>query len=414
MQKYDLKINKKQENQAGITLVALVITVVIMLILAGVAIAAVVDGNGLFSKTREAKEVYENATENEEDKIQSMLNEIDRYIENPSNPVLKEVAELGAIVNENQTFDGRIKGTYNNPIIPKGFAPIGNAQDSTITEGAEWGNENGYQYGLVIEDESGNQFVWVPVDGTTVKFERVEWGTGYFEKDECEEVILPEITESVRINGGFYIARYEAGLPEGEFSSSAATDGSIKSVSKQGATVWNSIAWSYDGKNDDANPGDGAVTVVRSMYPEEDTNYGVASTLIYGIQWDTALKFIGAYDVGEANYDTYATNSTGMGNYSGTTNDSISGLGNCGANPLFRQKNIYDMAGNVWEWTMEKYSGFRVGRGGDYLNDSALDNPVSNRGNIAVTSDHARGRFSCCTLYKVVFEFKEKITSIEN
>ena len=45
MQKHDLKISKRQEKQSGITLVALVITVVLMLILAGVAIAAVVDGN---------------------------------------------------------------------------------------------------------------------------------------------------------------------------------------------------------------------------------------------------------------------------------------------------------------------------------------------------------------------------------
>ena len=120
------KITKKEQSykQKGITLVALVITVVIMLILAGVAIAAVVDGDGLFSKTREVTEAYENAVEDEGNMLQSMMNQIDKYIENPSNPIIKDPAKIGTIMTENQTFDGRIKGTYNNPIIPKGFAAI--------------------------------------------------------------------------------------------------------------------------------------------------------------------------------------------------------------------------------------------------------------------------------------------------
>ena len=383
MQRYNLKISKRQEMQAGITLVALVITVVIMLILAGVAIAAVVDGDGLFSKTREATEIYENATENEEDKIQSMLNEIDRYIENPSNPILKETAELGVIVNENQTFDGRIKGTYSNPIIPKGFAPINE-------NGADWGTETGYQKGLVITDEVagegksiGNEFVWVPVDGEIVKFERYDFGKMDITIPsfaDLTEIVPTEITTSVNNNGGFYIARYEAGKPVGE---DLLTDGSVKPVSKQGAEVWNAISWGDNGINDDTNPGNGAVTVARNMYPVSDTNYGIASTLIYGTQWDTALKFIGTYDIGEANYDTYAIDSTGMGNYMKTNGaddiDSNSEPAECGAREGFKQKNIYDLAGNVWERTMEKYSAGRVSRGGGCSSNSGLTFPASYR-----------------------------------
>ena len=80
MQKYDLKNDRKQEKQSGITLVALVITVVVMLILAGVAIAAVVDGDGLFSKTKEAKEVYENASDRESEMLTNLIGQIDYYI----------------------------------------------------------------------------------------------------------------------------------------------------------------------------------------------------------------------------------------------------------------------------------------------------------------------------------------------
>jgi len=97
-------------------------------------------------------------------------------------------------------------------------------------------------------------------------------------------------------------------------------------------------------------------------------NYGVVSTLIYGAQWDAAIKFIETYNVGEEGYSTYATNSAGYGNYSGTYGGDTSTATPdiCGALPIFRQKNIYDMAGNVHEWTMEKYSSYRVYRGGSY------------------------------------------------
>ena len=73
---------KTSREEKGITLVALVITVVIMLILAGVAISAVVNGDGLFNKVRESVGVYENVVQDENDKIESMLNEIDNYLNN--------------------------------------------------------------------------------------------------------------------------------------------------------------------------------------------------------------------------------------------------------------------------------------------------------------------------------------------
>ena len=74
MNKTKLKNGKENEkNHGGITLVALVITVVIMLILAGVAIAAVVNSDGLFDKTKQAAETYQNASEKEADFIDSLL-----------------------------------------------------------------------------------------------------------------------------------------------------------------------------------------------------------------------------------------------------------------------------------------------------------------------------------------------------
>ena len=423
MQKYNLEFNKRQEKQSGITLVALVITVVVMLILAGVAIAAVVDGNGLFSKTREATETYENAADKEGYMLENLMGQIDHYIQDngndtgDDNPVVKPIATLGVEVTENQTYDGRLEGSYDNPIIPKGFAPVGNAQDSTITADAVWGSEDGYQKGLVIQDKSGNQFVWIPVDGTTVKFERYDFGkqtsgNKYSDYSDPEIQELANITDSVTINGGFYIARYEAGIaenmPQEELSSDSSAiygTGAYKPVSKQGAIIWNHIQWGDE--NNDIEPGNGVVTVARNLYPVDDTNYGVVSTLIYGIQWDTALKFIGAYG-GDSEY---AINSVGKGNYSGTNGAddiaSTSEPAECGAREGKKKKNIYDIAGNVYEWTMEKYSTLRVIRGGYYAS-SGSDNPASYR-SIGYVDNGLNARFSCFALFKVALSPKEKI-----
>ena len=401
------EFTKNSRRQEGITLVALVITVVVMLILAGVAIAAIVDGNGLFNRTRQATESYENAARNEADKIKTLMNEIDNYLGNvddeENNPPTGG-ATIGEIVNENKTFDGQATGTYNNPIIPKGFAPV-NENNAT------WGSADGYQKGLVITDEvtgtesTGNEFVWVPVDGTNVKFERYDFDNGKVKVDD-NEAVPTEISTSVTNNGGFYIARFEAGKPEGV---TLATDGSVKPVSKQGAKVWNRISWSDNGTNNDTNPGNGAVTVARSMYSVGDANYGAVSTLIYGAQWDTALRFIGAYG-GDAGY---ATESTGKGNYSGTNGAddiaSTSAPAECGARDGFRQKNIYDMAGNVVEWTMEKTtisSTYRVRRGGSYDYGGSV-RPASYRSPNSVDNSHLGERFSCWALYKVALSPKE-------
>ena len=72
-----------------------------------------------------------------------------------------------------------------------------------------------------------------------------------------------------------------------------------------------------------------------------------------------------------------------------------------GAREGFKQKNIYDMAGNVWEWTMEKYNTRRVSRGGGYYSNSGSERPASSRSSSDVTGGSSHGRFSCSSLYKV-------------
>ncbi len=231
------------------------------------------------------------------------------------NSILIEQINTG----ENVTFDGKSVGTYNNPIIPKGFAPINQ-------NGAEWGTPNGYQNGLVIRDSLKNEFVWVPVDGNIVKLQRYNFKNTLY----GEETIPQEILNSINSNGGFYIARYEAGKSGNEV------------VFKKGSNIWN-LNW-HDSK-----------VKAENMYASSNKNYGIISTLPYAAQWDTALKFIQSYN-GDVNY---VTDSTGKGNYTGN-------LKLAGDSDSYMKKNIYDMAGNVLEWNMIMSSNTGVARGGHY------------------------------------------------
>jgi len=109
----------------------------------------------------------------------------------------------------------------------------------------------------------------------------------------------------------------------------------------------------------------GAVYRARQMYKGSKS---VVSTLCYGVQWDAALRFIATKDA------TYPTNSDGKGNYSDSPVLT-------GANDNYAINNIYDMAGNVSEWTMEAYSsGSRFMRGGFYGNNGANGQAYSRNG----------------------------------
>lgn len=281
----------------------------------------------------------------------------------------KNSLDIGKITNESKTFNLKSKGVYYNPVVPSGFAPINEGN-------AIWGSADGWNNGLVIRDEIGNEFVWVPVESTTEEEFKNKFVTYPFSLTEEEfknysEKIDDEFNDmqtSVKNNGGFYISRYEisdTGL-NGEFVIS-----SKPRVSPLG------------GKTIDE-----AKLISRSMYPNLNritdfglssdltNNTGVISTLIYGRQWDAALKFI------EKDYIDYPLNSQDKGNYN------TSSVQNTGSNSNYNFKNIYDMAGNLYEWTMELNGGDAVARGGSYLTVAA-NTPASYRnstfdsGNIA-------------------------------
>ena len=273
---------------------------------------------------------------------------------------------------------------YDNPVVPAGFSAV-NTNDAKWTFDSANNKVIDYNKGLVIMDSKGNQFVWVPVDGTIVKYEK--WctnGTAYNSSNITGDELPIGITdENAQITKykGFYIGRYEAGL-DVDLGSSAqkmadATNrnkSTIKPIIVEGASPWNYINYTNSKEN------------AERMY----SNSAVQSGLLTGTQWDTTMKFI--QDIGgkREEEDNVNINSKGWGNYGDseltlnnykwasinnsnrggewekcTTSDLIQLL-RTGASNETKVLNISDMAGNLSEWTSEIYSSDYVIRGGDY------------------------------------------------
>ena len=114
------------------------------------------------------------------------------------------------------------------------------------------------------------------------------------------------------------------------------------------------------------------------MYTGEDSS--VQSGLLTGKAWDRTCHWIEDY-IKTINTNSTLRNSSFYGNYSNSQAPADSGKGIkqvSGYNENWKTKNIYDLAGNVWEWTYEAYSSDRVSRGGRY-HDVAFAYPVSYR-----------------------------------
>ena len=150
-----MKNNVKKQIE-GITLVALVVTIIVLLILAGVAINLSLGDDGIFRKAMEGSKIYENASNNEQIQLEEISNHIDDYL-NENGEKLSEVEEAikeGTVFKENTT----IKDEFGNSIkIPTGFKLAGDSGKTVIE-------------GIVIEDveagdqaSKGNQYVWIPL-----------------------------------------------------------------------------------------------------------------------------------------------------------------------------------------------------------------------------------------------------------
>ena len=333
-------------------------TIIVLIILAGISISLVIGNNGIMQKAVKGRTDYAGAAINE----QLDLNKIEDYIEdNTSNKSkIEKLRDSGKYFESPTT----IKDENENEIkVPKGFKI---AQDSglNVTEG------------IVIEDNDiiegigsnrGNQYVWVPVgkgikknDGTTVnitlgRYKFAPNGTPTLKQDAVnytqgviiignsgqyhKELAISKVgvassgadglnttalnlkafVDSVKANGGYYIARYEASYgTDGKANSKVSNTYATSTPNKEGQ-LWNNITQIN------------AATASRNLYT------GVNSDLINSYAWDTAIVYIQNFS-GDTDY---------------SKQDSLNkSLANTGVNSDEKCK-INDMASNAEEWTTE-------------------------------------------------------------
>ena len=417
------------KNKNGITLIALVITIIVLLILAAISITMLTGDNSILKRAVDAKE-RTGIAEIEEQKRLTML-------------------EAASNVNGEN---------YNGVKIPAGYAATKKEGESTADEG------------LVITDSEGNEYVWIEVpttavdnsvtggpDYTAVKNEEENsdkyyeeiakalrayctkdakgedlikdgtksdgdagkfstygyidvWydGAGKLENDSasnkddktgcgltCNEYkeLYKKMLKSVYTNGGFWIGRYEAGITFPRGDKNDPIEG-LKAESKQDLYPINYVKCSQ----------------AQTLASKASSNGKVSSSLMFGIQWDLVLKFLSNKGV-ETKF--LINNSENWGNYkleyplnqstahgykgidasyklawsgieNGYTHNGTEYIAlSTGATERNKKKNIYDLAGNMYEFTLE-YTNIAWAmipctyRGGNFYNGGG--NAVSFRG----------------------------------
>ena len=416
----------------------MVVTIVVLLILAGVSISLILDNNGIIKKSKDARREYRQAQANEQADLDNMSDLIDEATAEPTPKV-----NVNTKAEDNSTINGK-KGNSNNPTIPEGYIPI-NTETSSWGDGTSAPTQDSVDHGLVIKgDSDDNEWVWIPVDettlatmcntsneteytlcgtsgetavktklysstitigkdsntitrttpGTTSDYREPDLvvgsnGTSYDAKEEYYKDILGfsskekmaeafvadynEMIVSIGKYGGFYIGRYEL---------------SESGVKKDQPTLTKTNWYNLYKKCTELQASD-----------------KVKTQMIWGCQWDVTMNWL--ISSGAKTSDEVNKNSSTWGNYSNynTANNYTEGtagyeknagsLQNTGSSENWKANNIYDLAGNVEEWTQEASStGDRASRGGVY-NYYGYNFPDSYRGSyISDNSGYGGGRFS--------------------
>ena len=374
------RMKEKIKTNKGITLIALVITIIVLLILAGVSIAMLTGENGILTQAQNAK----NRTAEAEAQERADLEEQNALIEN---------------------LVGGGTGSEGNLTLPStpDTTPFLPTDDCEVIE-------DDLSEGVVIKDSNGNEWVWIEVPKSIYTNTEYNGGTAPTSSEDYEKIesVMQEyakyyresghedtwyseeqhgfasatdynnhknsMLKSVYENGGFYIGRYEAGT---ETLRNVEDAPLTTPVIKKGAYPYNYVTCKQ------AQERSGLLATG-----------GRTSSLMFGIQWDLVMKHIETKQ--GKTQDELKTKSTDWGNYydatfnittgkysedRGATFEDVGEEGyqktenagvilTTGATTRNSTLNIYDLAGNVWEWTLEQYTSYSYGpcavRGGVY------------------------------------------------
>ena len=419
----------------------MVVTIVVLLILAGVTISLLLDENGIIKKSKDARREYGQAKTNEQEQMDNAGDWIDEAV---TGKVTLAKVPVGTKASKNGTINGE-EGNSNNPTIPKNYIPIDTAT-STWGDGSTAPSQDSVKHGLVIKDEKNNEWVWVPVDSATL-------ATMY--EESSDEKTLCGTTGETAVKTKIYSKSITIGTDSNKTTKSRTTPGT--------AANWQyrepDLVVGYDGANYDAEDtyyktilGEtGTKEQLAQLFVDEYeamiesvSKYGgfyigryelseagvqkekatltstnwydlykkctelqasdkVKTQMIWGCQWDITMNWLissGAKTSDEVNKD-----SSSWGNYKGTSVKADDGTTvlkasgeerqlNTGKTTFTMANNIYDLAGNCSEWTQEASDTYcRAGRGGYYNGGSSF--PASDRfGSDPDDSGDDSGRFS--------------------
>ena len=391
----------KLTHKRGISLIVLIVTIIVIIILAAAVILTISKNNPVSS----AKE----ATFKED--MTSIQDELSMYISKKytDNPASFDKSSVNLSGDSMVTELSSTKKYKDKVSVVKGkLAWNGETENNTeykwfseVTDGAtkksasvrnEWKDKiaeevegvpipKGFKYkegtkdtGLVIQDEKSNEFVWVPATESAYVKDTSFPGNKPTGDDTLPNDITDE-TADVKKYGGFYIGRYEAGVPEnqttinGKLPSTSNVEGIP--VSKKGATVWTNIDY----------------TNAKASAEKMISNEYVQTGLLTGKAWDTTCHFI-EDSLSSINALASLTDSRYYGNYNNSLAPANKNSGTkrtAGFSENWKTKNIYDLAGNVCEWTSEASSSLFVLRGSRYSNDGS-GYPVSYRSALLASS----------------------------
>ena len=402
---------------------ALVVTIVVLLILAGVSINLVLGNNGIIAKAKDAETKSAEARENDLKGMNSLIEQME------------------------STLNGSGNGGKTEPeTVP--YLPSDDFHYDTSTS---------VDTGLVIKDASGNEYVWVVVPRTTAVYKTTGLGkttftdadytsiendlkeytktyrgstsysdtytaddknVGWFADATAYNNLKNSMLKSVYENGGFYVGRYEAGIDTTTGTNRTSntdknSDGKYTMPSTVPVTKADAYPYTY-------------VTRTQAQNLVSNVNSGTkTSSLMFGVQWDLVLAFMSkdTTKVNQENLKELISDSTTIGNYynstfqlsqtgkyatmsdgrlSSTWNPSTKSTTNfvdssrnkiaqssnrngilvtTGTSETNKVMNIYDIAGNVDEWTLESPSSDInqcASRGGSYF-DTGSNNPAALR-----------------------------------
>lgn len=340
------------------------------------------------------------------------------------NPEATSAMAITLSIDSYQANDEIIGGTGNLPNGP-GTRPYLPSSDFTQVEGTT------LETGLIIQDSSGNEYVWIEVpklasvyptagisiqDFTDEEYQKIEndlhtyastyrngtTATDTYSSEEATGLSSSEYTElkqkmlkSVYQHGGFYISRYEAGTNINRNDITSVTD--IVPMSQANLYPLNRVTCSE----------------AQALASKASTN-GYSGSLLFGIQWDLVQKYIEAKAVDQGTaigniQSQLINNSTSWGNYRSSIynienesaqyslnngsewlqapynkTSSASAVLTTGSSIVFGKQNILDLAGNMWEWTLENSNVSSqpcVIRGGSYESSASSELSVNSRSN---------------------------------